>query len=431
METCARRYGDLFQVDVGLTENPLVLTSHPEAIQQLFSWNYLQFDSGKALARIIRPMAGAYSIGALDGAEHMRQRRLLLPPFHGKSIQGYRGLIGNLTRQAMAEWPQGSTRPISEVLKDITLQVILQAVFGIHRGERYEKLRTLFSDMMDGKAFPFGAALLYFEFLQVDLGPRSPWGKFLALKRQIDGLLYSEIEERRRCRDTGRTDVLSLLMAARDEQGEAMSDTELRDQLLTLLHSGHSTTNASLSWAFYLIHSHPAVRDRLQAELDGLDGPIEAGEAERLPYLQAVIQETLRMYPVSLLALARISKEPTELLGYRFPTGTVFVPAIYLTHRRADLYPEPGCFRPERFLERQYGPHEFLPFGGGSRMCIGYAFAQLQMKLILATVLAHWELSLADGRPEQPGRRGLGGVKPAGGVPMVLAARRMSPTAVG
>jgi cytochrome P450 family 110 len=393
-------------------------------------------------------MAGEHSIGVLDGAAHQRQRRLMMPPFLGKSIQSYRSLIVDLATQAMESWQVGEPRAISEVLKDVTLRVILQSVFGIYEGSRYEKLRILFSDMMEGKGFPFGSALLYFKFLQVDLGSWSPWGKFQNLIKQIDELLYAEIRERRAHLDPERTDVLNLLMIARDEEGQGMSDIELRDELMTLLHSGHSTTNAALSWAFYFIHRDPEVRQKLMAELTNDYDPQDLAAAEKLPYLQAVVQETLRIYPVSLVALARIARNPIEILGKTYEEGTVFFPAIYLTHRRTDLYPDPETFRPERFLERQFsiyeylpfgGGHrmerqfsiyEYLPFGGGHRMCIGTAFAQMQMRLILATILSRWELSLVSDQPVQPGRRGLGGVKPAGGVPMVLTGQRNARSSV-
>ncbi|MBC7882580.1 MAG: cytochrome P450 [Anaerolineae bacterium] len=430
MDACAKRYGDIFQVDLGLLDRPVVVTGHPEAMQQLFSAGHQQLDSGKALYDLAKPMAGENSIGVLDGSAHQRQRRLMMPPFLGKSIQSYRTLIVDLATQAMESWQIGEPRVISEVLKDVTLRVILQSVFGIYDGPRYEKLRVLFSDMMEGKGFPFGSALLYFKFLQVDLGRWSPWGKFQYLIAQIDELLYAEIRDRRAYLDPERTDVLSLLMLARDEEGQAMSDIELRDELMTLLHSGHSTTNAALSWAFYFIHRQPEVRQKLMAELTTQFDPQDLAAAEKLPYLQAVVQETLRIYPVSLVALARIARNPIEILGKTYETGTVFFPAIYLTHRRADLYPDPETFRPERFLERQFSIYEYLPFGGGHRMCIGTAFAQMQMRLILATILSRWELSLVSDQPVQPGRRGLGGIKPSGGVPMVLTGQRNARSSV-
>jgi cytochrome P450 len=426
MNHCAQQFGDIFQVDVGLDDSPLVIVSSPEGLQQLFSGTYQQFDSGKALYRIARHLAGEFSIGVLDGASHQRHRRLLLPPFHARAIPVYRQLIHELTIEAMERWQPGQVRSTSAVLSDVTLKVILQAVFGIFRGARYDGLEHLFSAMTEGKAFPMGSALMFFRALQVNLGPASPWGKFLRFRQAVDDLLYAEIAERRSQPDSGRTDVLSLLMASHDEEGQPMSDVELRDELMTLLHSGHSTTNASLCWALYFIHSHPEVLSRLLDELHSGFDPRDLSTADRLPYLQACIQETLRLYPPSLLALARIAREPTELCGYQFPAGTVFMPAIYLTHRRADLYPEPERFRPERFLERQYSPYEYLPFGSGNRMCVGYAFAQLQLRLILATMLSGWNLTLASDLPEKPGRRGLGGVKPAGGVPMRLIGPRRS-----
>jgi unspecific monooxygenase len=202
-----------------------------------------------------------------------------------------------------------------------------------------------------------------------------------------------------------------------------MTDVELRDELMTLLVAGHETTATSLAWALYWIHHLPQVREKLLQELDALDDNPDPSAIVRSPYLNAVCQETLRIYPVAMLALNRVVKSPLKLAGYEFEPGTVLIPSIYLTHHREDLYPEPKQFKPERFLERQFAPYEYLPFGGGNRTCIGMAFAQFEMKLVLATVLSRWQMELADSKPVEPVRNGalLG---PAQGVPMVVRGKR-------
>jgi unspecific monooxygenase len=225
--------------------------------------------------------------------------------------------------------------------------------------------------------------------------------------RQIDELIYAEIAERKEQLDPSRTDILSLMMAVRDEQGQPMTDVELRDELMTLLLAGHETTATSLARALYWIHHLPHVREKLLLELDTLADNPDPNTILRLPYLNAVCQETLRIYPVAVGALNRVVKSPLQLGGYQFEPGTLLIPSIYLTHHREDLYPQAKQFKPERFLERQFAPYEYLPFGGGNRTCIGMAFAQFEMKLVLASVLSRWQLELADSKPMQAVRGGI------------------------
>ena len=272
---------------------------------------------------------------------------------------------------------------------------------------------------------PVRSSLLFFDWMQQDWGSWSPWGRMKQRQRKIDALIYAEIEERRLQPDANRTDILSLMMAARDENGQPMTNEELRDELMTLLFAGHETTATALAWAFYWIHSLPSVRQKLLQELDSLGENPDPMEIFRLPYLSAVCQETLRIYPVAMLTFAREVLTPVELMGHQLEPGTVVFASIYLTHRREDLYPEPLQFKPERFLERQFSPYEYLPFGGGSRRCIGLALAQLEMKLVLATILRDFDLVLTEKKPVQAKRRGVT-IGPAGGVRMALRGRRMS-----
>ncbi|NET73234.1 MAG: cytochrome P450, partial [Sphaerospermopsis sp. SIO1G2] len=251
------------------------------------------------------------------------------------------------------------------------------------------------------------STLTFFTILQVDLGIWSPWGQFLRTREEIYQLLYEEIQERKENPDSSRNDILSLMMSARDENGEAMTDVELRDELMTLLFAGHETTASTLTWAFYWIHHLPNVREKLLRELNQLDENSDPNEIYLLPYLTAICQETLRIYPIAMITFPRMVKTPTTIMGHEFLPGTLLAPCIYLTHHRPDLYPEPNKFKAERFLENQYSQYEYLPFGGGNRRCIGMAFAMFEMKLVLATVMSQMDLKLLDHISVKPVRRGI------------------------
>ncbi len=232
-------------------------------------------------------------------------------------------------------------------------------------------------------------------------------GRIMSQQRSCDELIYAEIRDRRANPDPNRIDILNLLLTATDEAGENLTDEELRDELMTLLFAGHETTATALSWALYLIHQHPDVYQKLTEELTSLGSSPDPITIFKLPYLTAVCNETLRLYPVGMLTFCRLAKEPVSLLGYDLEAESVVVGSIYLTHRRPDIYPEPEQFKPDRFLNRQFSPYEFIPFGAGSRRCIGVALAQFEMKLVLATVLSQVKLQHhSPTRPLKPQRRG-------------------------
>ena len=423
METSFQGYGDVFTVRFGRVFPPLVFVSNPQAIQEIFTADPKLFDSGRG-NRILQPWVGENSLFLLDGDRQQRERRLLMPPFHGERMRAYGDLICKIAEQVSSKLTIGKPFSVRDSMQEITLRVILQVVFGIDEGPRYEQLRQLLAAFLNMTASPLRSSLVFFKWLQKDLGSWSPWGSFLRQLQQIDDLIYAEIQERRRQLDPSRTDILSLLISARDQQGEGMTDVELRDELMTLLLAGHETTATALSWAFYWIHRLPLIRDKLLQEIDRLGDNPDPTDVFRLPYLTAVCQETLRIYPVALLTSSRILKAPFQVMDYQFETDTNLAPCIYLTHHREDLYPEPKQFKPERFLERQYSPYEYLPFGGGSRRCLGEALAMFEMKLVLATILSNYQLALADKRPIRPQRRSVT-LSPTGGVKMVMKSRRM------
>ncbi|MDJ1184900.1 cytochrome P450 [Roseofilum casamattae] len=412
METSRQRYGDVFSVHLSSLLQG-VFISNPQLIQAIFTADSKLFDSG-AGNQSGKIFVGDNSLLLLDGDRHQRQRRLITPPFHGERMRAYGDLICLLTKQLSEQWIAGQPFSVRESMQEISLRVILQAVFGLNEGPRYRELRQSIAGMMELTASPLRSSMLFFTFLQKDLGAWSPWGRFLRRQQHIDRLLYAEIEERRGQDVSDRTDILSLMLSARDERGEGMSDVELRDELITLLLAGHETTVTALCWALYWIHYQPQVREKLLQELDGLGENADPTEIARLPYLTAVCQETLRIYPPLFLTWPRILKAPLQLGDYQFDANTKLLPCIYLTHQREDLYPEPKQFKPERFLERQYSAGEFLAFGGGNRRCVGAALAMFEMKLVVATLLSNYELALVDRRPLKPQRRGFFLAPPSG-----------------
>ncbi|WP_375479866.1 cytochrome P450 [uncultured Nostoc sp.] len=422
MEACAKRYGDIFTLRIGPVFTPQVFISNPQAIQQIFTTDPKQLDSGEQ-AGIKSPLLGRQSLIALEGKPHQRQRKLLTPPFHGERMLAYGQLTCEITKQVISQWQVGESFSVLPSMQEISLQVILKAVFGLADGPRYDKLKEVLLEILNPQQPFITAMMLIFPSLQRDLGSWSPWGKFLRLREQVDELIYSEIRDRKQQPDPSRTDILSLMMAARDEQGQLMTDVELRDELITLLAAGHETTATSLAWALYWIHHLPQVREKLLQELNSLGENPDLNAILRLPYLSAVCSETLRLYPVVMLALNRLVKSPLGIMDYQFNPGTLVIACIYLTHHREDLYPQPKQFKPERFLERQFTSSEYLPFGGGNRRCIGMAFALFEMKVVLATVLSCWQMELADSKPVQPVRKGFL-LSPAGGVQMVVTGIR-------
>ncbi|MBD1922651.1 cytochrome P450 [Microcoleus sp. FACHB-831] len=421
IEKAAKDYGDIYTAQFAGFPRQVVV-SNPQAIQEIFTADPNLFDSGVA-NKILQPITGDYSLLLHDGDYHQRQRRLLIPPFHGERMRAYGDIICQITEEVMSQLTIGKTFVARSYMQEISLRVILRAVFGLDENSRFQQLRETLSSMLDTFNSPWSSSLLFLKFLQQDLGPWSPWGRFLRQKQQIDELLYAEIRERRAANDLSREDILSLMLSARDEHGEPMTDAELRDELMTLLFAGHETTATALAWALYWIHYLPEVREKLLAELDSLGDNPDPDKVFRLPYLSAVCSETLRIYPVTLFTFPRIVKSQFQLMGYEFPAGTMLSPCVYLTHHREDIYPEPKRFKPERFLERQFSPYEFISFGGGNRRCIGMAFALFEMKLVLAKILRSQQLVLIDNRPLKAVRRGIT-TTPDGGVRMVVTGSR-------
>ncbi len=420
LEKFQQKYGDIFYTPQSFLNPPYVIFSDPQAIEKVFTADPNLFEVGKQTSLPVRVLLGDNSLALMDGVPHQKRRKLLMPPFHGERMKSYGQTMVDVTKEVISQWQVGQTICIRDYTQEISLQVILRTIFGIDEGARFDRLKQVLIDWLDMLNSPTNAFFLFFPFLQKDLGALTPWRKFLKQKREIQSILQAEIDRRRNNPDTLGKDILSLMLSVRDEDGNPMKDIEIRDELLTMLFAGHETTASSLAWAFYWLHYLPEVGQKLKSELYSLDNSTDYNTITKLPYLSAVVSETLRIHPVVVFVGRRL-KEPFELMGYTFKAGTSLFPCIYLTHQREDIYPESKKFKPERFLERQFSPYEYIPFGGGNRRCLGYAFALFEMKLVLATILSQVEFELLDNRPLKPSRRGIT-FTPESGVKMKVTA---------
>ena len=425
METAAQKYPDIFTAEIFGFGNSIVFVNEPQAIQQLLTNDRKQFSAPGELNSILKPILGNSSVIMLDGDRHKKRRQLVMPSFHGSRMQNYGQLIFDLTTKVFDDLSvdktlnknSNGTFLARDAMQDISLQIILQAVFGLYDGDRCQQLKELLSKMTELFISPLTSAVLFFPFLQKDLGAWSPWGNFVRQREQIDKLLYLEIAERRANNDPNRTDILSMLLLAVDEEGKFMTDEELRDELLSLLLVGHETTATAMSWALYWIHRLPEVKAKLMHEIESVSDPQDWMSIFKLPYLTAVCNETLRIHPVAMVTFPRVAEEPVELLGYKLEPKTIVLGCIYLLQHREDLYPDADKFRPERFLERQFSSYEFMPFGAGVRRCIGEALAQFEMKIVLATIISRYNLELCDRKAVKPQRRGVT-LAPTSGIKM-------------
>jgi cytochrome P450 len=366
-----------------------VYVADPAEIKAMFTGDQSQLLAGEANSPL-SPVLGDKSVLILDGAEHMRQRKLLLPPFQGSAVNSFREVIRDVAAEEIGRWEPGDEFPMRERMRALTFEVICRAVFGVTERERVERLRAALLAVIDLGSFLFAPA-----WVRVEAGRFSPGGILKRRLAKADALIYEEIERRRGAPDLDeRTDVLSLLLRARDEEGNPMSDIELRDELFTMLAAGHETTATGLAFAFDLLPRNPEVLARLR------DDPSDD------EYLDAVVTETLRIRPV-IDAAERTLAAPRTVCGYDLPAGIRVYPAIACVHHRADLYPEPHRFRPERFLDGEVESYTWLPFGGGIRRCIGAALAQAEMAEVIRAVAQRVELEPVRAEPDPVVLRGV------------------------
>lgn len=389
---CRRRYGNLFTLRLG-DVGTVVLVSDPEHIRQIFTGDPDQFHAGEANV-VLRPMVGDHSVLLLDGPDHLRHRRLMLPPFRGERMRLYGATMQAVTERTIAKWYEGKPFRLHPHAQSITLDVIMRTVFGLTEGPEHEELGRALRRLL-ALAESRTAMLTMVPAFQRDLGPWSPFGRFMRRRRRADDLIYHVLARRRR-QSGERDDVLALLLQAVDDEGRPLGDVELRDELMTLLVAGHETTATALCWLVERVLTHRAVHERVRSELEQtLAGArLDPEHVARLEYLEAVIRETLRLRPVIPLVGRKLTR-PLELGGYELPPGVIVAPSIYLTHRIPEIYPEPEAFRPERFLGARVDPYAWLPFGGGIRRCLGMSFALYELKVVAATVFSQMQLELA------------------------------------
>jgi cytochrome P450 family 135 len=388
---CQERYGDVFTIKL-IHEDTWVMLADPEAVKQVFTGDPRVFHAGEG-NQILRPVLGDNSVLVLDEKPHIAQRKLLLPPFHGERMQGYGQTMGEIAVREIERWPTGTPWKLRPRMQAITLEIILRTVFGVGEGERLGELRETLRDFLDLTTNP--RVLLPVLLVGPKRATRLPF--FRRRIDRVDRLIYAEIAERRRAGDLERRDdILSMLMAARHEDGSPMSDEEMRDELLTLLVAGHETTATSLAWAVERLVRHPEKLERLRSE-------VEAGSDA---YLTATIQETLRLRPVISIVARRLT-EPVEIGGYELPAGVSVTPCIYLVHRNPEIYPESDRFLPERFLDNPPGTYTWIPFGGGVRRCLGASFAQFEMAVVLRELVKRHRIRPANPRPERVFRRAI------------------------
>ena len=402
LDACRRRYGNAVTFGT-LFDSRFVMLFDPGLVKQLFQGSNTQLHAGEANA-LLGPIVGERSVLLLDGAEHLRHRRLLLPPFHGKRMSLYEDVIRRATDAELERWPLREPFPLLPSMQSLTLHVILQAVFGYEPGpaeaELARRLRAFIEPVSEPRSWRMIWRVLKARFGHGPLPSQAE--PFLERRRAVDELLLAEIARRRQLPESDlrqRDDVFSALLLAEDEEGERLTDQEVRDELLTLLLAGHETTATGLAWAFDLLLHDP---ERL-ARATAAAPPAAAGEANAdAGYLDAVAKESLRIRPV-IPGVGRVVRGAPFALGeWVIPEGVEINPSIRVIHRRADLYPSPAEFRPERFLEPDApDTYTWVPFGGGTRRCLGASFAMMEMRVVLARVLERAALRAADPEPEE------------------------------
>lgn len=415
--TLAQRYGDPMTIPV-VGAGPMVLTWEPAGVEAVFKEDPETFVP--ALPEGAAVIAGEASVFMTSGERHKRVRKMLMPSFHGERMRAYGTLMRDATLRWTAAWEVGRPFRFLDTTQAVTLDVIIEAIFGVRDSERMRR----FHAQIVATIASFNPLVMVFASLRHDFLGVGPWARFRRDYDAIRAMVFEEIAARR-ADPAARSDVLSMLVAARDEQGEGFADQEIFEQLFTLVLAGHETGAASIAWACDLVHRHPDVLARLRDELAPLGPELDPAVVARLPFLEAVCHETLRLYPPIAIATRKLQR-PFTLRGHELPAGATLGALAMLAHRRPEVFPDPEAFRPERFLGRSYSPFEYFPFGGGNRRCVGAAFALYEMKQLLATMLAHHRLELREDKaPRNVVRAATFG--PEGGVPVVLASRVFAP----
>jgi cytochrome P450 len=381
MNRTRRDYGDVFTLNFA-SVGPIIFVSDPALIKQIFTASPDQLRAGEANWPLI-PVLGERGTLLLDGQEHLKRRRVILPPFHGERLERYRELFGQVAAEHIERWPRGEPFALLPRIQAITLELIMKVVFG--EDEEPARIKRLADEMM-ALINTSQSRLGQLPYMDRVPGRYSPMGIFMRVRQRVDDVLYEEIARRReRGGLDERPDVFSMLLQT------DMTDEELRDELMTILLAGHETTTTALAWAFERLLRHPGMYERLRTD-------------DR--WAEAVVSETLRLRP-PIPIVGRKVKSDFQLNGWTIPEGEFLAPCIWLTHRREEVYPEPYAFRPERFLDKGPETYSWLPFGGGTRRCAGAAFAQLEMNVVMKTIAEMVDMEPAEPGPEHVGRRAI------------------------
>jgi cytochrome P450 family 110 len=386
-EDCAARFGDVFTIELG-SLGTTVLFWHPEAVRQVFQLSPDSYEC-RPFNGHYNAVMGANSLLVADGGPHRRMRRMIMPPLHRRLVETHGESTRECVRRAIALWPTGRAFSPRPTMHLISLQIILAITFGATTDELASEILRVFS-----------------EEIYQDLGSWSAWTRFVRYQPKLRELIAERVKQKRAASESAGTTLFDALVQARDEAGNLLGDDEISDHIFTMLVAGADPTALALSWALYWIHEAPEVLSRLRQELDDLGPDAGPERIARLPYLAAVCEETLRMYPVVITPTGRKLLAAADIQGRSYPPGVTLVPCTYLVHRRSEIYPEPARFRPERFLERQYASHEYFPFGGGARTCVGASLAPLEMKLVLSEIVTSCDLAPAHSGPVRPVRHG-------------------------
>ena len=374
LERYRRRYGDVFAIEVWPFE-PLVVVADPAEVKRIFTGDPATLHAGEGNS-VLGPLVGPHSVLLLDEKEHLRRRKVLLPPFHGERMRVYGDVMRDLAEREVATWPAGEPFAVLPAMQRVTLRIILRTVFGLEEGARMDQLERALLDLLAR------TQVMMLPSLQRNLGPWSPWAKFLRSREAVDTILFDEIARRRAGAGDGE-DILSLLLST------DATDAELRDDLMTLLVAGHETTATTMAWTVERLVRHPEAQARAAEDGD---------------YLDAAVKESQRVRPVLTYAMRKLT-QPMEVGGYEAPAGATLGTSVTLMHRRPDLYPEPYAFRPERFVGVRPDTYGWIPFGGGVRRCLGAAFAQYEMRQVLGTMLERCVLRPHDPEPERHQRK--------------------------
>lgn len=423
-EKCRKDYGKIFTIRLP-SQPPYVVITDPNDIKQLLTASPEELFAGEINGSVFKPVLGEFSLLTLDGQKHLQHRKLMLPPLHGERMQVYAQIMSELTRKAISRWQEATKMPIFNEMRAITYGIILRTVFGIDEDNlRFNKLEKLLKDLLFTIKSPYGLVTLLTSVLHVNLGPFTPWAKIQKLRKEIDSVLYEEIKLRKSTDLSNRIDILSLLLQARDESGQPMSNQEIRDEMITLLIAGHETSATSMSWVLYRILSNVKVLTKIKNEIATVTSQQSniVNSLSQLTYLDATIKETLRMLPV-IPYIARLTKNEYKINNFILPKDVAIVPCIYLTHHEPEIWSEPKNFSPERFINSSEKPYTYLPFGGGMRRCIGAAFAHYEIKIVLAEILQHTDLELTEGYIPKPIRKGIV-ISPADGLPISVKKKR-------